>query len=363
MNLNSIAKSVAKRQAEVSASDAHTRLPLDIRAATGYNPRQWQIDALKNERRFNVRVIHRRAGKSVLELNKMTERAIWCPFKDGRYAYLGPTYSQVEDIVWTYLTEVHDAIMEHCKLAPSKWVNKSKLEAFFPSYIGSKSRVRLYGMDSPKQRVRGLYLDGVIFDEYPWIPPSAWSEQVRPMLTDENRHGEDALGRVNQWGDFIFTPFGRNHGHTMFRNAKVWMEGGTVVVNDPILGTKTEVSRDDFTAMILKASESGVLAEDELLSAKIDMGPAKYEQEYECSFDAAVEGAIFAKALELARTSGRIGRVPVHPLLPASAPASQHGLGPGLRRRDSHLVFPASRERRQCHRLRRILGRRPRLLC
>jgi hypothetical protein len=44
--------------------------------------------------------------------------------------------------------------------------------------------------------------------------------------------------------------------------------------------------------------------------------PEQYQQELECSFDAAVLGAYFAKELDEAQTAGRITDVPYDPLLP-----------------------------------------------
>ena len=46
------------------------------------------------------------------------------------------------------------------------------------------------------------------------------------------------------------------------------------------------------------------------------MGRSKYDQEFECSFDAAVEGAIFAKDIEFLKQQGQIGKVPYNTLLP-----------------------------------------------
>ena len=256
MALRAAIKTIEKMAQEKAAANASTRVPEDVYKIMGYEPRAWQLAAEEGERRFNVRVIHRRAGKSVFETAKLFDRAVYCPFPDGRYAYLGPTYAQVEDIVWLYLQEYHDALMEHMKLRASLWMDKTKLAVWVPTLLGSRARIRLYGLDSPKQRVRGIYLDGAVFDEFAWIPPSAWSEQVRPMLTDENRAGYDAKMRRNQWADFIFTPFGRNHAHTIYSNAKRWMEGGIVSMHDPFTGISQEISRDDYTAMLIKASES-----------------------------------------------------------------------------------------------------------
>ena len=46
------------------------------------------------------------------------------------------------------------------------------------------------------------------------------------------------------------------------------------------------------------------------------MTPVEYAQEFECSFEASVKGAIFAAELEQARASGRVGVVPYDPAMP-----------------------------------------------
>ena len=311
MSVQALAKQLAKLHTERAAADVYKTLPANIREVTKFIPREWQAGLETREKRFNVEVLHRRAGKSVFKINKLIERAIECPFDDGRYAYCGPTYAQTEDIAWFYL-------LQFTKDIPGVREEKSKLAVHIPTRRGSTARIRLYGLDSPKQRIRGLYMDGCVFDEFAWIPPSAWTEQVRPMLTDSNRKGVDINGNENQWADFIFTPFGRNHAHTAFRNASLWAQGLSVTSVDPLSGDETTVERDDYFAYLLKASESGLIDPTELASARIDMGSAKYEQEYECSFDAAVEGAIYAREIEEARQQGRIGAQPWNKLLPVN---------------------------------------------
>ena len=311
MSLISSAKGIVKAREEDALAADIGAMPADIRELTGYEPRPLQASLEAEEKRFNVEVMHRRFGKTVFKVNKLIERAVDCPFPEGRYGYFAPTYAQAEDIAWHYLDQYTNSI-------PGRLLEKSRLSCWVPTRLGSRARIRLYGLDSPKQRVRGLYLDGAVFDEYSWIPPSAWTEQVRPMLTDVNRSGVDALGRVNQWADFIFTPFGRNHAHTLYRNARLWHMGEAVRISDPLSGVVEEVRRDDWYAKMFKASETGILVPGELKAALIDMGQSKYDQEYECSFDAAVEGAIFAREIEELRSRGRICNMPWNKLLPVN---------------------------------------------
>jgi hypothetical protein len=54
----------------------------------------------------------------------------------------------------------------------------------------------------------------------------------------------------------------------------------------------------------------------ELAAARQVMTQDEYDQEFECSFEAAVKGAIYAGELAGARAAGRVGVVPVDPILP-----------------------------------------------
>lgn len=296
--------------------DSYAKPPADIDATIQYFPRPLQALITDREKRFNVEVLHRRFGKTVMKIRKLIYRASHCPFPDGRYAYIAPTYRQAEDIAWTYLSNAVRLICKEGGLKEKDWINKSNLEVSIPTIEGSAARIKLYGVDDPKQRMRGTYLDGVVFDEFAWIPWSVWTDQVRPMLTDENRSGVDFTGQRNQWADFIFTPFGRNHAYTMFKKALAWSENRPVVEVDPDTGQAEEIRRDDWFAAIYNVEQTGVLSKQELQAARLDMGRVKYEQEYMCSFDAAVTGAIYAVEIEDARAQGRVRSVPWDKRLP-----------------------------------------------
>jgi hypothetical protein len=63
--------------------------------------------------------------------------------------------------------------------------------------------------------------------------------------------------------------------------------------------------------MTLKASTSGIISPEELAIIKSQMDASDYEQEYECSFEAALKGAIYGVEMELAEQEGRIHDFPV----------------------------------------------------
>lgn len=221
---------------------------------------------------------HRRCGKTVACINDLIKGALTCAKPNARFAYIAPLFTQAKDVAWTYLKHFTANI-------PGVETNESELRVDLPN----GARVRLYGADN-YDRMRGLYLDGVVLDEYADMDPRAWAEVIRPALSD--RQG---------WATFIGTPKGRNaffeimHGGETFDGA----------VNDP-----------DWFAMTLKASETKLVADAELEAMRKVLTPEQYEQELECSFDAAIVGAYFGREMQALESQKRIMRVPWEPSLP-----------------------------------------------
>lgn len=236
-----------------------------------YSPRSHFIKFHNRAERFGCLVAHRRAGKTVACINELIKAAITSPLENSRYGYIAPFFNQAKDIAWEYLKRYSAPI-------PGVGFNESELRVDFPN----GSRIRLYGADNA-DRMRGVYFDGVILDEPAEMSPRVWPEIVRPALAD--RKG---------WAVFIGTPKGRNAFCEIFEAA--------------------EESADWFT-MKLRASESGILDPNELNAAQEIMTEDQYAQEFECSFDAAIQGAYYAKLIAKAEEEGRIGNVPHEPAL------------------------------------------------
>lgn len=208
----------------------------------------------------------------------MVMRAVRDARPDGRYAYIAPLYNQSKDIAWAYLKQYAYPL-----LADSP--NESELRVD----LVNGARIRLYGADNP-DRLRGIYLDGVILDEYGDMKPSMWTEVLRPALSD--RKG---------WATFIGTPKGKNDFWDIYRTSQGYDRDGVF----------SQSRADEWFSMILRVSETGLVDAQELADARIAMGPDTYEQEYECSFDAAIKGAFYADELRRADDEGRIGKVPI----------------------------------------------------
>lgn len=217
-------------------------------------------------------VCHRRAGKTVACVADLVLSALVTTKQDARYAYVGPQLNQVKDVAWLYVKRLTADI-------PGVEYNETELRADLPN----GARIRLYGADNP-DRLRGLYLDGVVLDEFADMRSSVWGEIIRPMLAD--RKG---------WAVFIGTPKGHNEFYTLWHDTE---------------------SKPDWYRMLLKASTSGLVDAAELEDAAASMTEDQYAQEFECSFEAAVAGAFYAREFADIELEGRITDVPYDETLP-----------------------------------------------
>lgn len=236
-----------------------------------YTPRPLQEHIHDSLKRFNVIVCHRRFGKTVLAINQLIKSALECQLPNPRLAYIAPLFAQAKTVAWDYLKHYTQPI-------PGVEKNEAELRVDLPN----GARISLYGADNP-DRLRGLYFDGVVLDEYADMSPRVWSEVIRPALAD--RQG---------WALFIGTPKGRNQFYQIYDQA----------LNDP-----------DWFAKLYRASETGVVAQPELDAARKAMSAEQYEQEFECSFQAALIGAYYGQEIAAAEKEGRITVVPYDPKL------------------------------------------------
>lgn len=240
-----------------------------------YEPRtaqHWAIHDAMEAKRFTVAVCHRRFGKTVLVINHLLKHALLCDRERPRYAYIAPTLKQGKTVAWDYLRK-------YAGVVPGVSFNEAELRADLPN----GGQVRIFGADNPDS-LRGIYLDGVGLDEYGLMQGRVWSEVVRPALSD----------RIG-WAVFIGTPNGRN---------SFW-DLRNVAASD-----------DEWNLVVHKASDTNLILPTELASARKMMTPDEFAQEYECSFEASVRGAIYADQMIEAREAGRICSVPWTQQLP-----------------------------------------------
>lgn len=248
--------------------------------STGYVPRPIQQYLHNAMKRFNVLVCHRRFGKTVLVLNEMIDRGLRCDGKNPQYAYVAPTYGQAKRVAWDYLKDFTKGI-------PGVVVNEAELRVDIPrQHKGDRIRFLLLGAENPGS-IRGIYLDGAILDEMGEMHPEIWGQTIRPLLSDR-------LG----WCIFIGTPKGRNMFYDLYNFAKH---------GDPKRNIPPQA---EWFAAMYKSSETNIISKAELESARNEMSEDEYEQEFECSFAAALVGAYYGKEMSEAEKEQRICSIP-----------------------------------------------------
>jgi hypothetical protein len=145
------------------------------------------------------------------------------------------------------------------------------------------AEIQLLGGDN-YHALRGIYADYVVLDEYAQMHPGLWGEVFRPALSDR-------LGGAL----FIGTPFGQNA-----FSAK-WDQAGSL---------------DGWCRAMFKVHQTGAINASEILAITQEISPEEFDQEYLCSWTAAIKGAYYGKIMELLDTEGKITQVPHDPGLP-----------------------------------------------
>jgi len=236
-----------------------------------YKARDAFKDFHKRQERWAVLVCHRRSGKTVASINDLIRRAIKENKPDGRYFYLCPYYSQSKSVAWDYLL----------KYSAPALAKANQSELWVQLHNGAK--IRLFGADSPDS-LRGNFCDGIVLDEYADMRPRVWGEIIRPLLSDR-------MG----YAVFIGTPRGHNSFYDIYNSA----------LKNPSWYTK-----------LLRADQSGLIPDSELLDAQQSMSSNQYEQEFLVSFEAAIIGAYYGQELRRITDLNRITDIEYDPMFP-----------------------------------------------
>lgn len=259
-----------------------------IQLPNNWAPRSYQRnlwDYLENGGKRAICIAHRRWGKDDVILHRTACAAFERP---AQYWHCLPEYEQARKAIWA-------AVNPH--------TGKRRIdEAFPPEIRESKDEQQMFirfkngatwqviGSDRYNSLV-GAGTAGVVFSEWALANPSAWA-YIRPML-EEN----------NGWAAFITTPRGRNHAKSMYdmaaRSPRWFAEVSDVHATGALSPEQLEESLQEYCAIYGE-----------------DLGRAQFEQEYLCSFNAAILGAYFAREMVAVRNEGRIDPT----LEPADAP-------------------------------------------
>ena len=232
----------------------------------GYQPRRWQSEVHATRKRYSIWVLHRRAGKTVALVMEAIRTALETDLPNPHVALIYPQRDQARRVAWPMLKD-------HVRVVPNVQLRESDLQVIFPH---NGARISLFGThDGQYESMRGLYFDLACFDEYAQCDGKAFSQVVRPALAD--RKGELIM---------CGTPQGRDKFY------EAWIKAG----QHPNL----------WSRFMLKASESGLLDEEELSDSRKQMDEAEYQREYECEFTAMPAGAFYANEIRALRHEGRL---------------------------------------------------------
>jgi hypothetical protein len=236
-----------------------------------YRPRSVFEDFHDRKERWAVIVAHRRCGKTVACINDLIVKALLENKPHAQYAYIAPYYSQAKSVAWRYLERFSEPVLAKANQS-ELWVE-----------LVNGARIRLFGADNP-DALRGNFLDGVVMDEMADMKPSVWGEIIRPLLADR-------LG----WATFIGTPKGHNAFYDIYNEA---------------------TKKPNWYVKLLRADQTLLLPQSELDDAKATMSENQYEQEFLCSFEAAILGAFYGQEMRRITDLERITTVDYDPMFP-----------------------------------------------
>ena len=228
-----------------------------MRVEIPYKPRKlWKevIHPALDEKDRAVLVCHRRFGKTVGSLNTLIKKGILNTKRAPQYAYIAPYRNQAKRIAWNFL-------LYYTTNFPDRKINSSDLYVELPSRYKNSPGARIYvmGADYP-DALRGMYLDGVILDEYAQMRPELYGEVIVPALADRNG-----------FAFFIGTPKGQNAFYERYLSAQ----------KDP-----------RYFTCCYRADETGVIPADKLEEMKREMTDTEIRQELLCDFTASAANIV-----------------------------------------------------------------------
>ncbi|NVN06052.1 hypothetical protein HW509_10695 [Asaia spathodeae] len=253
-----------------------------------WTPRPYQLPLWRylqagGKRAFEV--AHRRWGKDDVCLH---HAAISAHERPASYWHMLPLYSQARKAIWTAVNPHTGKRRIDEAFPPELRENTNDQEMFIRFKSGATWQV--VGSDRYNSLV-GAGVAGVVFSEWALANPAAWG-YIRPMLQENNG-----------WGVFITTPRGKNHAYSMFQHAE----------HDP--GWFAERSTIGLTGALTPEQAQQAKAEYISIYGE-DVGCAQYEQEYDCSWTAAILGSFYARELSALRNEGRLCAIEAVPGVP-----------------------------------------------
>ncbi len=200
-----------------------------------------QRQVADNKSRFRILCTGRRFGKTTLAIRELCYNArepnkvCW---------YVAPSYRQAKQIAWVKLKQI---------LKDLRWIRKVN-EAELTIELKNKSRICLRGADN-KDSLRGVGIDFIVLDECADIDEQAWSEVLRPTLSDTK-------------GSAVFagTPKGMNWFHDLYQRGQ-------------------DQTEEEYSSFLFTTLEGGFVDSGEIEQAKRDLDAKTFRQEYQATWE------------------------------------------------------------------------------
>lgn len=194
----------------------------------------------------------------------------------GNYYYTFPTYAQGKKALWDGRGK--DGV-KYTDYFPKELVSGQNNQEMKIQYKNG-SLFQVIGVEDPDSIV-GTNPRGIVLSEYSLQNPKAW-EYLRPILAENGG-----------WAIFNMTPRGKNHGYKLWEMAK----------NNPKWWTQK-----------LTVSDTDVLTEDDINEERLaGMTEDMIQQEFYCSFIAAIQGSIYWEQVNRAEKNNQMIDVPYDP--------------------------------------------------
>ena len=204
-----------------------------------------QKEVISSDKRFRVLITGRRFGKTHLCLVEILRQARHCD--NGKIFYVSPTYRMSKEIMWKQLKKLVK------ELRWDKYINETELTIV----LVNNCQISLKGADKSADNLRGVGLNFLVLDEFADIPEEAWTEVLRPTISDKYTNGKVL---------FVGTPKGYgNWSYDMFQRGQA---------GDP-----------EWKSWKYTTIEGGQVEPHEIEQAKKDLDARSFRQEYEASFE------------------------------------------------------------------------------
>lgn len=205
----------------------------------------------KDTHRFRVVDCGRRWGKTTLSIEEIKGKAL--SLKDGRIAYIAPTFQQSRDIAWEELKKELNPIIIS--------INEARLELKVKNVHSGTCTIVLRSWDAI-ETLRGQKFNFIVLDEVSSMRGfwDKWQSVLRPTLTD---YKGEAL--------FISTPRGFNHFYDLF---------------------EMEKKDNDYKSFHFTTYDNPHIPKEEIDKAKQEISDDKFYQEYMADFRK-MEGLVY----------------------------------------------------------------------